>query len=179
MLSRHLSMNFVRNLALSPTGSAARRSAARRRSSFVGTLVFCWRFLMRNCLNASWSDGPVSRSASSSWPLAFMSASGAMGCGHWAAYERVRRGSGGAAKTAGRLWAAVRQDVRHRHRLPGNIPTTLGRAAAIAAIHGPSCRPQRLGRRLQFQGNPYQASGRKALAKVISKAAKTGRTMRR
>ena len=91
MFSRHLPMNFVRNLALSPAGSFARRSAARRRSSFVGTLVFCWRFRIRNCLKASWSDGPVSRSASS-WPLAAIK--GAMGCGLGslrASPTRVRR----------------------------------------------------------------------------------------
>ena len=128
MLSRHLSMNFVRSRALSPIGSAARRAAAFARSSFVGTWRCCWRFLMRNCLKASWSDGPVSRSASS-WPLAVISARGAMGCGHWAAYERVRRGSGGAAKTVGRLWAAVRQDgaavhtgTDRRREIPNDTP---------------------------------------------------------
>jgi len=76
----------------------------------------------------------------------------------WAAYERVRRGPRGAATTVGRLWAAVRQDVRHRHRLPpgaGQIPNDASRAAAIAAIREPSCRPQRLGRR--FQGNPHRS----------------------
>ena len=152
MLSMHFAMNLDRSLSLSPVGSFARRSAARRRSSFVGTWRCCWRFRIRNCLKASWSDGPVSRSASS-WPLAAIK--GAMGCGHWAAYERVRRGSGGAAKTAGRLWAAVREDgaaVRQSHRLPpgaGQIPNDASRAAAIAAIHGPSCGPQRLGLRLR------------------------------
>jgi len=133
MLSRHLSMNFVRSRALSPIGSAARRSAALRRKTFVGTWRCCWRFLIRNCLKASWSDGPSFRSASS-WPLAAISARGAMGCGHWAAYERVRRGSGGAAKTVGRLWAAVREEgaaVRRAQRTTqaptaaGKFPTTL------------------------------------------------------
>ena len=109
MFSMHFAMNLGRSLALSPAGSAARRAAALARKTFVGTWRCCWRFRIRNCLNASWRDGPVSRSASS-WPLAAISAKGAMGCGHWAAYERVRRGSGGAAKTLGRLWAAVRRD---------------------------------------------------------------------
>ena len=120
MFSMHFPMNLDRSRALSPVGSFARRSAALRRKTFVGTWRCCWRFRIRNCWKASWSDGPGSRSASS-WPLAAISARGAMGCGHWAAYERVRRGSDGAAKTAGRLWAAVRRDgaaVRHRHRLP-------------------------------------------------------------
>ena len=80
MLSMHFAMNLDRNLALSPAGSAARRSAAFARSSFVGTWRCCWRFRIRNCLKASWSEGPVSRSASS-WPLAVISARGAMGCG--------------------------------------------------------------------------------------------------
>ena len=92
MLSMHFAMNLDRSLSLSPVGSFARRSAARRRSSFVGTWRCCWRFRIRNCLKASWSEGPVSRSASS-WPLAAIR--GAMGGGHWAAYERVRRGSRG------------------------------------------------------------------------------------
>ena len=97
----------------------------------------------------------------------------------WAAYERVRRGSGGAAKTVGRLWAAVREDgaaVRHRHRLPpgaGQIPNDASRAAAAAAIHGPSYRPQRLGRRLQFRATRTKASGCKALENLPrSKAGK-------
>ena len=170
MLSRHFAMNLLRNLALSPAGSFARRSAAFARSSFVGTWRCCWRFRIRNCLKASWSDGPVSRSASS-WPLAAIR--GAMGCGHWAAYERVRRGSRGAAKAVGRLWAAV----RHRHRLPpgaGQIPNDASRAAAIAAIHGPSCRPQRLGRRLRSR---TEASGRKALG-IPSKLIKAGKARR-
>ena len=133
MLSMHFAMNLDRSLALSPAGSAARRAAAFARNSFVGTWRCCWRFLMRNCLKASWSEGP-SLSSASSWPLAAISARGAMGCGHWAAYERVRRGSGGAAKTVGRLWAAVREDgaaVRRAQRTTqaptaaGKFPTTL------------------------------------------------------
>ena len=80
MLSRHFAMNFSRSRALSPAGSAARRSAALRRKTFVGTWRCCWRFLMRNCLNASCSDG-ASLSSASSWPLAVISARGAMGCG--------------------------------------------------------------------------------------------------
>ena len=124
MLSMHFAMNLERSLSLSPTGSFSRRAAAFARSSFVGTLVFCWRFLSRNCLKASWSEGP-SLSSASSWPLAAIR--GAMGCGHWAAYERVRRGSGGAAKTVGRLWAAVREDgaVRRAQRTT-QAPTAAG-----------------------------------------------------
>ena len=45
-------------------GSFARRAAAFARSSFVGTWRCCWRFRIRNCLNASWSDGPSLSSAS-------------------------------------------------------------------------------------------------------------------
>ena len=62
-------MNLLRSLALSPAGSFARRAAAFARSSFVGTWRCCWRFRIRNCLKASWSDGP-SLSSASSWPLA-------------------------------------------------------------------------------------------------------------
>ena len=65
MFSRHFAMNLDRNLALSPAGSAARRAAAFSLNSFVGTWRCCWRFLMRNALKASWSDGPSFRSASS------------------------------------------------------------------------------------------------------------------
>ena len=71
-------MNLERSRALSPAGSFARRAAAFARSSFVGTWRCCWRFRIRNCLKASWSEGPVSRSASS-WPLAAIR--GAMGGG--------------------------------------------------------------------------------------------------
>ena len=153
MLSRHLPMNFVRNLALSPAGSFARRSAALRRKTFVGTWRCCWRFRIRNCLKASWSDGPVSRSASSSWPLAAISARGAMGCGQptsesdegQAAPRRQSDGYGLPCDTGTDCPAA------------GQIPNDSSRAAAIAAIHGHSYRPQRLGRRLQFQGNPHQS----------------------
>ncbi len=130
MLSMHFAMNLDRSRALSPVGSAARRSAARRRNSFVGTWRCCWRFRIRNCLKASWSDGPSLRSASS-WPLAAIK--GAMGGGLGSLRASPTR-SGGAAKTVGRLWAAVREDgaaVRRAQRTTqaptaaGKFPTTL------------------------------------------------------
>ena len=145
MLSMHFAMNLDRNLALSPAGSAARRSAAFSLNSFVGTWRCCWRFRIRNCLKASWSDGPVSRSASS-WPLAVISARGAMGCGLGslpASPTRVRRRREGSRTVMGCRAMG--------HRLPpgaGQIPNDASRAAAIAAIHEPPCRPQQLGRRL-------------------------------
>ena len=142
MLSRHLSMNFVRNLALSPAGSFARRSAARRRSSFVGTLVFCWRLRLRNFLNASWSEGPVSRSSSCCWPLAAIK--GAMGCGQPTS-ESVE---GQAAPRRQSDGYGLPCDTGTDCRPAGQIPNDASRAAAIAAIHEPPCRPQQLGRRL-------------------------------
>ena len=117
MLSMHFAMNLDRNLALSPAGSAARRSAAFSLNSFVGTWRCCWRFRIRNCLKASWSDGPVSRSASS-WPLAVISARGAMGCGHWAAYAPRRQSDGYGLPCAKTGLPCDGRSVRHRHRLP-------------------------------------------------------------
>ena len=170
MLSRHFAMNLLRNLALSPTGSLARRSAAFARKTFVGTWRCCWRLRLRNALKASWSEGPVSRSASS-WPLAAIR--GAMGCGHWD--ERVRRGQAAPRRQSDGCGLPCAKtglpcdgrSVRHRHRLPpGNSQRHSSSRAALAAIHGPSRRPQRLGRRLQR--NPHQASGGKALASWAS-----------
>ena len=82
-------MNLLRNLALSPAGSAARRAAAFSLNSFVGTWRCCWRFRIRNCLKASWSDGP-SLSSASSWPLAAMR--GAMRARRAAAAARAAHG---------------------------------------------------------------------------------------
>ena len=167
-------MNLERSRALSPAGSFARRAAAFARSSFVGTWRCCWRFRIRNCLKASWSDGP-SLSSASSWPLAVISARGAMGCGHWAAYERVRRGQAAPRRQSDGCGLPCAKtglpcdgrSVRHKHRLPpGNSQRHSSSRAAIAATHGPSRRPQRLGRRLQR--NPHQASGGKALASWAS-----------
>ena len=123
-------MNFVRSRALSPIGSAARRAAALARKTFVGTWRCCWRLRLRNCLNASWSDGPVSRSASS-WPLAAIK--GAMG-GGLGSLRASPTGSGGAAKTVGRLWAVVREDgaaVRRAQRTT-QAPTAAGAGRAIS-----------------------------------------------
>jgi hypothetical protein len=132
MLSRHFAMNLERSRALSPVGSFARRWAARWRSSFVGTLVFCWRFLSRNCLKASWSDGPSLSSSSCCWPLAAIK--GAMGGGLGGLRASPTRVTRRREDTVGRLWAAVREDgaaVRRAQRTTqaptaaGKFPTTL------------------------------------------------------
>ena len=167
-------MNLLRNLALSPTGSAARRSAAFSLNSFVGTWRCCWRFRIRNCLKASWSEGPVSRSASS-WPLAVISARGAMGCGLLGSLRVSPTRSGGAAKTVGRLWAAVREDgaavrrAQHdtgtdwRREIPNDTPLaeplsqrSMGLPPAAAARSTPP------------RATRTEASGRKALASWAS-----------
>ena len=108
----------------------------------------------------------------------------------WAAYERVRRGSRGAAKTAGRLWAAVREDgaavredgaaVRHRHRLPpGKVPTDSPLAEPPRSQRYMSPPAGRSGSVDASSATRTEASGRKALAKLkLSKAGKRGETMR-
>ena len=141
MLSRHFAMNFVRSLALSPAGSAARRSAALRRKTFVGTWRCCWRLRLRNCLKASWSEGPSLSSASSSWQLAAISARGAMGCGQptsesdegQAAPRRQSDGYGlPCAKTG--LPCDTGTDCRPA---PGKYPTTLAEPPRSQRYTGP------------------------------------------